>query len=122
MVCDDVEAGCDKPQADDFNRIAAKRSHLIGQKPDLGPTAGLLVTDDERSVRQPQCRDLGKRDVAGRHPLPLYPAVWIQEDEVRAAHRIDECAEPLPARCRSSGHLLAKEDCVAQYSAHVQIR
>ena len=88
VVCNDVEAGCDKAQADDFNRIAPKRSHLVGQKPHLGSAAGLLVTDDERPVRQPQRCDLGERNVAGRHPLPLYPAIRIKKDEIRATHRI----------------------------------
>jgi hypothetical protein len=122
VVSDDVEAGCNETHANNFNGITPKRSHLIGQELDFGSAARLLVTDNERSILQPQCGDLGKRDMAGSQPFSLYPAVRIKEDEVRTAYRIDQHIEPLPARWCLSGHLLPEKDCVAQYSAHMQIR
>ena len=122
VVCNDVEAGRNKAQANDFNGLTAKRSHLIGQEFDFGPAARLLVADNERPVLQPQCGDLGKRDMTGRQPPPLYPAVRIKEDEVHTAHRFDQQVEPLPPQHCLSRDLLAEKDSIAQDSAHVQIR
>jgi hypothetical protein len=98
VVCDNVEAGCNKTQPNDLNGITPKRSHLISYELDFGSPAKLLVTNDERSIWQPQCCDLGKRDVAGSQPFPLYPGVRVKEDEVRTAYRLDKCVEPLPAQ------------------------
>jgi hypothetical protein len=46
MVKDDIETGCNEPQANNLNGIAPKRSHLTGEEFGLGCTAGLAVTDD----------------------------------------------------------------------------
>ena len=82
MICNNVEVGCNKTQSNDFDGIAANRSHLVGQKFDFRPAAGLLMANDERSIRQPQCRDLGKRDMTGSQPFALYAAVRVEEHEV----------------------------------------
>lgn len=98
MVCDNIEVGCNKTQANDFDGIAAKRPHLVGQEFDFRSAARLLMADDERSVRRPQRRDLGKRDMTGSQPFALYTAVRVKEHEVCIAHRVNKYIEPLPAQ------------------------
>ena len=98
MVCDNIEVGCDETQANDFDGIAAKRSHLIGQELDFRSAARLLMANDEHSIRQPQCRDLGKCDMTRRQPFALYTAVRVEKHEVCIAHGVNKHTEPLPAQ------------------------
>jgi hypothetical protein len=122
VVCDNVEAGCNETQPNDLNGIASNRSHLIGYEFYFGSPAGLLVTNDERSIRRSQCFDLGQRDVAGSQPFALYPGVRVKEDEIRATYRGNKSIEPFSAQWCRTRHPLAQEDRIFQYSTHVQLR
>ena len=55
------------------------------------------MTNDERSVSQPQRRNLGKCDMPVSQPFALDPVIRGKEDEVSAAHRNNKLVEPQPA-------------------------
>ena len=98
VACNNVKAGCTETQTNNLNRITPKRAHLISEKLHLRSATRLAVTNDERSALQPQCGNLGKRDMLVSQPFALDPAVRVKEDEVGTARRADEFVDPQPAQ------------------------
>ena len=94
VVCNNVKTRFQETHANDLNPITPKRPHLIKEKLNFRFAARLLVTDDERPIWRPQCRNLGERNMLVSQPFALNPVIRVKEDEVSAAHRSDELVGP----------------------------
>src|SRR5215467_2980193 len=94
VVCNNVKTRFQETHANDLNPITPKRPHAITEKLNFRFAARLLVANDERPIWQPQCRNLGERNMLVSQPFALNPVIRVKEDEVSAAHRSDELVGP----------------------------